>query len=288
MGKMKAAVRAAVVLLSVGMIFTVAVPKAEAQLFYDAEVKAAYEDNVIGLLSDKRGGPAGGAGGSGMVTAATGTRSGRDNGSQSSGDFSIDLFADIGVSKDVSDKTSLFLMGSIENITYGYYTQFDSTIGGLNAGASTNLTDTVTSRFAVFVRIKGYGDSQRDGSSFGGTLSFKEQLDKTFSLKESYEYENYTADSPSFSYVGNSLGITAGVKVSPDIKVYLGYTYLQQAFQEPAGSTMQTQTISLEVEKKLSRRLFVEAGFDHIISRTSEPSTTAEDNMIFAGLRYSH
>ncbi len=47
-------------------------------------------------------------------------------------------------------------------------------------------------------------------------------------------------------------------------------------------------TISLEVEKKLSKGLFFEAGFNHIVSRTSEPSTIAKDNMIFAGLRYSH
>ena len=40
-------------------IYFVSVPAARAEMYYDAEAKIIYEDNVVGLLSDKRGGTAG-------------------------------------------------------------------------------------------------------------------------------------------------------------------------------------------------------------------------------------
>jgi hypothetical protein len=275
--------KTAILLGIVVALFFIAAPKASAQLFYDAEIKTVFEDNVAGQLSESRGNTNAGSMGAG--------RSGRNSGSQlsSRGDVAIDLLADIGGSKKISEKTALFLMGSMENMSYSYYTEFDSLMGGLSGGTSTNLSNTVILRGAAFTRLKKYyNDSERSGSSYGGNLSLKEQLNAKFFLRESYEFEDYRADSPVFTYVGNSIGILGGFRATKDITIYLGYNFLLQKFDEPAGSTVETNTISLALEKKLKKNWFFDAGLNSVVSYASDPSTSATDNIFSVGLRYSY
>jgi hypothetical protein len=270
------------------LIFT---HKAQAQMFYDAEIKTIYEDNVIGLLTDKRGGGGMGTGTVGpAITAVKGmpNNSPGNTGSQSSGDFSLNLSADIGSSKDVSKDTALFLVGSAEHTAYDTFTEFNSTIGGLSTGVNRKLSETVSTRIAIYGKIKKFEDSQRDGTSYGGNFALKEQISPKFFLKEIYEYEKNHADSSQFSYVGNSVSIWAGLLATPQTKLSLGYSYLKRDYDDPSGFTAKSHTISAALEHELAKRWYLDAGYDHVTNYSNEPSTTATDNILSVGIRYSY
>ena len=265
--------------------------KARAELFYDVRIKTIYEDNVIGLLTDKRGGGKTDSGVPGPVMTGAvgmGNNSPRNTGSQPRGDFSVNLFADLGDSKDVSRDTSLFLAGSAEHTSYTTFTEFDSTIGGIGAGVSAKLSGRVSARFALSGKIKQFEDSQRDSTSYGGSFGLKEQISPKFSLKETYEYEKNNADSPQFSYVGNSIGIWAGFLAAPRTRISLGYNFLQRDYDEPSGFSAKAHTISAALEYELAKRWYFDAGLDLVTNHANEPSTTAEDNILSVGIRYSY
>jgi hypothetical protein len=211
-----------------------------------------------------------------------------NTGSQSSGDFSLNLSADIGSSKDVSKDTALFLIGSAEHTAYNTFTEFNSTIGGLSTGVNRKLSETVSTRIAIYGKIKKFEDSQRDGTSYGGNFALKEQISPKFFLKEIYEYEKNHADSSQFSYVGNSIGIWAGFLMAPQTKVSVGYNFLQRDYEDPSGFTATSHTISLALEHELAQRWYLDAGYDHVISHSNDPSTTAMDNILSVGIRYSY
>ena len=271
------------------LVFTL---PANAEMFYDVEIKTIYEDNVIGLLTDKRGGGTTDTSAAGpvMTSAAVGmgNNAPRNTGSQPRGDFSANLFADIGDSRDVSRDTSLFLAASAEHTSYATFTEFDSTIGGLSAGVGTKLSDRVTARTAASGKIKRFEDSQRNSASYGGNLMLKEQITPRLFFKEIYEYEKNNADSPQYSYVGNSISIWAGFLATPRTRVSLGYNVLRRNYDDPSGFFATSHTVSAALEYELAKRWYFDAGLDLVTNHASEPSTTAEDNILSVGIRYSY
>jgi hypothetical protein len=277
-------------------IFLGLVPKAQAGIFYNVEVKGIYEDNVIGLLSDKRGGTAGvtTAPGPGMMSAMSMTTMGGQtpqyvgSNTQSNSDTSINLFADLGNSLRIAEDTLFFVAGGVQHTSYSTFTQFDSTIAGLSTGINKGLGDITTARFAINGAIKRYNDSQRNSSAYGANLSLKERLTPSFWLKESYDYEKNDATSSFFSYQGNAASIWAGYLAVPRATVFLGYNYLVRNFDQPSDFKVTAQTISLGLEWELMRKWYFDAQYDHQISDSNVPGTNTTDNIYSIGLRYSY
>jgi len=229
-------------------------PAAEATIYYDLGIKAAYEDNVVGLLSDKRVGTAGMtiAPGSGIMSAmsmTTGTPLYVGSSNQSSSDTSINLFANLGNSTRIAADTWFFVAGSVLHSSYSTYDQLDSTIGGLSTGITRGLGDIFTARVAISTGIKRYNDSERNSQAYGANLSLKEKLAPAFWLKESYDYEKNKADSPLFTYQGNAVSLGAGYLVTPQTTLLLVYNYLVRNFDQPSDFTVTAHTISLGMEE---------------------------------------
>jgi hypothetical protein len=281
------------------LINLITVSAAQAEIFYDIAVKGTYEDNVVGLLSDKRGGnagvPATTGPGQGMMGAVMPVGPGKmggnrpqDTGVQSQSDTSINLFADIGGSTEIASGTSAFLIGSAQHTFYNTFTEFDSTIAGLSAGIDKKLGDIVTARLAMNGSIKRYRDSTRDSSAHGPAVSFKERFTPSFWLKESYYYEKNDADSAVFTYKGNSVGIWAGYSVLPKTMLLFGYNYLVRDYDEPSDFQVTAHTFSAGVEQELAKRWFAAAQYDHQRSDSNVPGTDTTDNIISLGVRYSY
>lgn len=299
--QMNRAVNAAIILCAAIFMYIVVVPAAQAEIFYDAAIKGAYEDNVVGLLSDKRGGYAGmpytnGYNYSGMMMAqgmgpgsmGMGGNVPQDTGTQSKSDTSINLFADIGSSTKINPDTALFLIGSAQHTSYSTYTRFDYTIGGLSTGIYREFGDVFSGKFAINGGIKRYQDSQRNSSAYGATLSLKERITPIFWLRETYDYEQNNADSPLFTYSGNSGSIWAGLSATPGTTFLLGYNYLVRDYNEPSGFKVTASTISLGVEHELVKKWYIDARYDHQISDSNVPGTNTTDNIISLGLRYNY
>jgi hypothetical protein len=289
----------AIILCLATFIISLAVPAAQAaDIFYDAAIKGAYEDNVVGLLSDKRGGyagmPATGAGGGVMMAPGMGPGGGmggsipQDTGTQSKSDTSINIFADIGVLTKISPDTNLFLIGGAQHTSYSSFTQFDFTIGGLSAGVYKGFGDVFSGKFAINGAIKNYQDSQRNSTAYGATLNLRERLTPIFWLRETYDYEQNNADSPLFTYTGNSGSIWAGLSAMHGTTFLLGYNYLVRDYNEPSGFKVTASTISLGVEHELVKKWYIDARYDHQISDSNVPGTNSTDNIYSIGFRYSY
>lgn len=294
------AVNAAITGCFILFLYPIIAQAAQPEIFYDASIKGTYEDNVVGLLSDKRGGaagmPAATGPGTGMMAGimgpmgpgSIGGSTPQDTGVQSKGDFSINLFADLGVSTEVASGTSAFLMGSAQHTSYSDFTDFDSTIGGLSAGVNEKLGDIVSAKVALSASLKRYKDSERNSSAYGPAVSLKEQFLPSFWLKESYYYEKNDADSALFSYKGNSVGIWSGYLVLPKTTLLLGYDYLVRDYDLPSGFKVTANTISLGLEHELAKNWFFDAQYAHQGSDSNVAGTSSTDNIFSVGLGYSY
>jgi hypothetical protein len=282
-----------------------------AGLILDAELRLTYEDNVVGILSDQRGqvsgsgsglGPMsmrafgfggkgngqGGYNGSGSGTGTgTGTGSTTDS-SLSPGDYSATLFAEVGGYLDVGKSSSLFAKGFAEHTSYETYTDLDATIGGISVGMSTSFTEILSSSLSIFGKVKRFGDSARDGNSFGGTLSLRQRFTPSFWLREFGEYERNDANDPFFNYDGTRIGATAGYSLTQKTLVLLGYSYLLREYDEPAGSNLTADTVFLCVEQTLGRSWAVAGEYDFQASKDNITNTIMRDNIYSLSLRYSY
>jgi hypothetical protein len=283
----------AIILTSVilTVLFT---PVVHAGIYYNVAIKGLYEDNVVGLLSDKRGGPAGmyGTTGGSMARAmeygGMGSLYTGGSSTTSTSDTAIDLYADLGASRTIAEDTSLFLTGSVEHISYSSFTQFDSTIGGLSVGLNKRFGEMVTARVAINGMLKRFGDSQRDSTAYGASFALKEKLSESFWLKEGYAYEKDKADFALFSYNGNAVNLWAGYVILPKTTALLGYNYLVRAYDEPSGFKVTANTVSVGLEYEFAEKWFVDGLYDHQASDSNLPGTKSTDNLLSLGVRYSY
>lgn len=279
----------------------VSVPSvASAGLILGAEVRMSYEDNVVGLLSDKQSGLGGGmTGGGTMMRASTmggmggtsgmgGTGSGQTQytGSQSTGDFSSTISAEAGGYTDFGVDTAFFAKGFAQNTTFSKFTEFNSTIVGASTGANVIVADGLSGQLTLFGKLKNYGDTNRNSDAYGASISFKQKTLPALWFQERVEYEDNRATSPSFNYAGTSIGITAGYEVTETLLLTPGYSYLVQNYNN-VGSKLITNTASLGLEKRLAKAWSVGGEYDMQISKP-DGGTSATDNIYSLALRYSY
>jgi len=271
--------------------------QAFAGLILDAELRFSYEDNVVGLLSDQQQGRSGTGSGTsgGMITPAPGMGGmgggqGKytGTGSQSPSDFSATLSAEAGGYLDIMTNASLYAKAFAEQTSYNTYTDFNATIGGLGTGISARMGDIVSVRASLFGKIKRFGDSQRNSTAYGGSLSLKEQLSPLFWVRETATYEKNNADTAPFSYNGTTIGVGAGFALTKKLLATLGYSYLIQQYDEPSGAEMKTGTASIAVEQTFDRSWAVAGEYDLRISKENVTGTSTTDNIFSLALRYSY
>jgi hypothetical protein len=282
-----------------------------AGLILDAELRFTYEDNVVGILSDQRGQVSGSTGGLGPMSLRAMGFSGKGNGqggyngsgsgagsgtgigspsdsSLSPGDYSATLFAEAGGYLDVGKSSSLFAKGFAEHTAYDTYTDLDATIAGISLGAGTGLTKVLYAGLSFFGKAKRFGDSARDGNSYGGTLSLKQRFTPSFWLREFGEYERNDAADAFFNYDGMRAGASAGYSLTQKTTVFVGYNYLLREYDEPAGSNMTAHTTILSVEHELGRNWSMGGEYDFQVSEDNITNMTMRNNIYSLALRYSY
>jgi len=266
--------------------------RAYAGMILDAELRFTYEDNVVGLLSDQQAARGGGSGGTMMGMGGMGGGNGRYTGSssgstRSSGDYYATLSAEAGGYTEVSSNTALFAKGFANHSSYNTYTDLDATIGGLSAGINTVLNDTVSARLSALGKIKRFGDSQRNSTAYAANFGLKEKVTPAWWVREFAEYEKNSADVSVFSYTGATIGIGTGYNVTKSTSLSLGYSYLDQKYED-SGGAIRTQTASVSAEHTLMRTWSVGAEYDHQVSQVSTSGTSNTDNILSLVLRYSY
>lgn len=274
---------------------------AAAELILEVELRGAYEDNVIGILSDQQkttsttGSTRAGAsfaaagkqgyGGSGSTSPYLGTST---SSTQQSGDYSFSALADLGMSASMTRDTAFFIIGSIENTTYSRYSDFDSTITGVSAGFVATAGPLLFVKTGAFGRLKFFGDSERDSSAFGGALELKQRFFTWLELKEAYEYENNQADSAFFSYTGHAARAGIGLQLYEGWLLNLGYTYLIRKYKEPADFEIASHLVSAGIRKTFFKNWNLTLGYAREMSSENLDNTRAANNIYTLGLLFSY
>jgi opacity protein-like surface antigen len=286
-------------ILTLVLLPAVCISSAQAEIFYDLGMKGIYEDNVVGLLSDRSGrtGTTMYSTGSTRITARAlagpgsgpGGHQAADTGSSStkSSDTSVDFFAVLGGSFPVSGDLSVFLSGNAELVSYSTFTLYNATLGGLSVGFDRRFGAILTARLAATGAVKRFEDDLRNASSYCGALQFKERLHPSLWLKQGFTYEKNSADSPLYSYSGSSAGIWAGYVAAAPVTLIAGYTYLQRRYDEPSGFQETANTVSLGLEWQPVSHWFLDVQYDHRGSDTNLEGTRATDNIVSIGIRFS-
>ncbi len=265
-------------------------------LILDAELRLTYEDNVVGLLSDQQRGAGGGGGNMSSMhfmgrpgppgdPPYLGSGSGTN---KSPADFYATISAEAGGYTDLGKDMSVFAKGFANHSSYNTFTDLDATIGGASTGIVASLSSSVTALASVVGKVKSFGDSQRNSTSIGGTLSLKEKLLPSFWLREFGEYEKNNASSAFFSYAGAKAGIVAGYNLFPKTFLAAGYSYLEQKFDEPSGFRLSTNTFSLSAEQTIIKAWSVGAEYDLQLSRENITGASTTDNIFSVALKYTY
>ncbi len=275
---------------------------ATAGMILNAELKLTYEDNVVGLLSDQRriqgtpgagvsGGPtmmAQGMGGLGGMGGNNSRYTGAGSSTNSPGDFSATIYAEAGGYLPVANNTDIFAKGFAGHQSYDTYTDLNETLGGASVGIGTTFSSSVSGLASIFGKVKRFGDSQRDSTSYGGTLVLKEKLKPEIWLREYVQYERNDADSPFFTFNGTTIGVAAGFSVAEKTILSGGYSYLIEKYDQPSGADITENTLFLAVQYNLAKSWALAGEYDLQISDVSATGTTNTDNIFSVALRFSY
>ena len=292
------------VLFSVILLFGIFAAPAGGAIFYDIGVKGVYEDNVVGLLSDRSSssptmgsgagtssanvlgamgngpGPGGGSG--------TGIPSYTGSSSEKNSDMSVDILAEFGASTRWGNNASLLFSAAAERIAYDEFTEFNMTAGGLTVGMVWQFGGGIAAKVSASGIVKRFEDPARDSTAYGAGLLLKEFLTSRFWLKQSAGYEQNEADSAFFTYTGKSVALGAGYGVTDRTTLFAGYSYLVREYDEPAGFEETANLFSLGLEWEVVKRWFLDLQYDRRASDSTLPETDTTGNIYSLGARYSY
>lgn len=230
-----------------------------ARLLLDIDVRGVYEDNITGSSADidKRG------------------------------DYYSIMSASVGGYEGVGKGTFLFLRGDAAGYLYKKYTDLNSAIIGVSAGAYKEFSDFLSGEATLRVRRKEYKETGRSSNAFSGVFELKQRVLTKLWIKEGYEFEKNVAGADIFSYEGHLFGVWSGYSISPGTMVSVGYSYLIREYEEPSGFRNSLHTGSLAFTVELLHKVYLNAGYyrQHISSDIHGSHT---NNIYTLGILYSY
>ena len=300
-----AMVRAALSGFLIALVLCLSSP-AQAELILGAEASITLEDNIVGLLSG--GGGSSGPGGSPMGTSAmqssdkgfgtgpgsgSGTTGGQGSyigaGSQSPGDLSVSVMAELGVSGDAGDRYTFYALGFAERIDYQEFSEYDQAAAGVNAGAILHVSDAFAAILSGSGETRRYdNDPNRDGTGYSGSASLKQLITDDLWLREAAEYETYRASYQDFSNRGPAYQFTAGYDLTDDLLVKAGYRFQSRQYQDIAATVLRTRTALLGTDYNLTDHWTAWLGYER---QTTHPGTSdiiTLNNIFSLALRWDY
>ena len=151
----------------------------------------------------------------------------------------------LGMSKDFLTEDSLFFNLAYEGTFYSSYS--DLTVNDITAevGIFHTFSDSVFVKLAPTLGVTNYGDSDRDATVSGLSLSLRSLLSPEFVAIIGYRYTHNDASDPIFSYDANRVNVSGELELSPKTYLTLGYAiefseniFYQEATSSSSGTKM--------------------------------------------------
>lgn len=301
-------VRAALPCLLIAFLVSLSSP-ARAELILGAEAGITYEDNIVGLLSGDSG-PSGGAaarggqmgisamqaGGRGFGTGPAsggGATSGQSSyvgaGSQSPGDLSVSLRAELGVSSDTGDRSSFYALGFAERIDYQEFSEYDQAAAGVSAGVTVHMSDMFAASLSGRGESRQYdNDPDRDGTEYSGSASLKQLVTDDLWFREGLDYETYRAAYQDFSNRGTACRITAGYDLTGDLHVKAGYRFQSRQYLDSAETVLRTRTALLGADYDLTDHWSTWLSIERQTTHPGTSDVITRNNIFSLALRWDY
>jgi hypothetical protein len=300
----RALIRAASLCLLIAILMCLASP-VRAELILGAEARITFEDNIVGLLSG--GGGSSGTSGSPMGISAmqavgkgfggggmgSGTAGGRDSyigaGSQSPGDLSVSIMAELGVSGDAGDRYTFYALGFAERIDYQEFSEYDQAAAGVNAGAILHVSDAFAAILSGSGETRRYdNDPNRDGTGYSGSASLKQLITDDLWLREGADYETYRASYKDFSNRGPAYRFTAGYDLTDDLLVKAGYRFQSRQYQDISATVLRTRTALLGADYELTDRWSTWLAYERQTTHPGSSDIITRNNIFSLALRWDY
>lgn len=234
-----------------------------ANFLLEAGVRVAYEDNVNGSPS----------------------------GVSRNSDLSTTLFLDLGGYEEVEkSKTYTFLRGGIELYSFDKNDDLNGILAGARAGVYHIIGPVLSVQAALSAGVKDFEDDRADAVSLGATLELRQQAARRLWLKESYRYEYNEASTDTFTFHSHSAGVRMGFSFAAESTVILGYTFLVRSYDDPSAFSLEIQTASAVLERRLSRNVSLNTAYDRQTGEASSSGVSQiyRNNIYSAGVTYSY
>ena len=277
---------------------------AQAELILSAETSLTFEDNIVGLLSGGGGStPAAGVpqGFSTMQAGAKGfgTGSGSGNaggqgsyigaGSQSPGDLSVSIMAELGASGHRGDRFTFYALGFAQRIDYQEFSEYDQAAAGVNAGATLHVSEAFAASLSGSGGIRRYdNDPGRDGTEYSGSASMKEFVTDDLWLREAATYETYRASSRDFSNRGPAYRITAGYDLTDDLLVTAGYRFQSRQYQDSEATVLRTRTALLGTDYDFTDHWSAWFAYERQTTNPGTSDVITRNNIFTLALRWDY
>lgn len=275
-----------------------------AELILSAGAGVTYEDNIVGLLSG--GGiaspPAGAqqgmqamqAGTKGFGTGAgSGAAGGKASyigaGSQSPGDLSVMVMAELGVSGQSGGSFTFYALGYAEKIDYQEFSEYDQAAAGMNAGATVYMSDAFSASLSGSGGTRYYeNDPARDGEEYSGTAGLKQYITDNLWLREAASYNVYRAELQDFSNRGTSCRLAAGYDLTDDLLVTAGYRFQSRQYQDTAATVLRTRTLLLGGDYDLTDHWSAWLAYERQTTHPGTSDVITRNNMFTLSLRWDY
>jgi hypothetical protein len=279
---------------------------ARAELILGAEVSITYEDNIVGLLSG--GGASSPAAGvpqglSAMQAGAKGFGNGPGSGggsaggqgsyigagSQSPGDLSATIMAELGVSGDAGDRFTFYALGFAERTNYQEFSEYDQAAAGMSAGATVHVSDAFAASLYGRGGARRYdNDPDRDGKEYSGSAALKQYVADDLWLREAAAYDIYRAVSQDFSYRGPAYRLAAGYDLTDDLLVTAGYRFQSRQYQDIAATVLRTRTALLGMDYGLTDRWSTWLAYERQTTHPGTSDVITRNNIFTLALRWDY
>jgi hypothetical protein len=276
---------------------------ARAELILGAEASVAYEDNIVGLLSGGGFTPAAGSpqSMSAMQAAVKGLGPGSGGGaaggqgsyigagSQSPGDLSTTVMAELGASGSAGDRFTFYALGFAERTDYQKFSEYDQAAAGVSAGVTMHVSDEFAASLYGSGGARRYdNDPDRDGTEYSGSASMKEYVTDDLWLREAAAYETYRAAYQDFSYRGPAYRFAAGYDLTDDLLVTAGYRFQSRQYQDIAATVLRTRTALLGADYDLTDRWSAWLGYERQTTHPGTSDVITRNNIFTLALRWDY
>ncbi len=258
-----------------------------ASLELGASFRSVHEDNVNQLLSGAGRAPAGDDPERPPVAASvSGRRSLRLPGGSREGDRSTIAALNAGASTVAGPGAEVLLLAEFRQFRFSRFTGLDASTAGLRTVLLQQFTDVHSLQASLSAGRAWYDADGMTDSRWGGTAELLQQTASKFWLAEGAQFERRRTRDSTFRSEDKAVHLRTGYRFRELTSVVITYRHLLRGMN--SGSRLLVDSLALEGQWEVVRRLQVEAFVEHQRIEADPQATKTGNTIVSAGVAWSY